>query len=271
MVKFKPARQIEDPQSVLNFGAKHANHADDFIAAGIDLGIMGVQCLLQRFWEDSKKPFLNVYPTVLESLLNTSPEIDPALIPRSIIHELKAMEVRLPESSPLPSYFLGVLPGECFTNRKYSSWSLEISYVDMEACVVKHSALFGETPKFRYDTAIPLTHVDEHRIESLLRASLGIMLLACDSRYVEQVLLARDRDKVYDLTGRKKAEERAKNRGVFGFDLGKDIVMSPHSRRPHFAIRWTGPGRKIPKLVPVKGCFINKSLLGEIPTGYAEE
>lgn len=93
-------------------------------------------------------------------------------------------------------------------------------------------------------------------------------MLACDSRYCEPILLNRDKQKRLTEEDKKKAQNRARNRGVYGFDIGKDVEISPHFRRPHFAIRWTGEGRKVPKLVPVKGAVINKRLLEEIPTGY---
>lgn len=46
------------------------------------------------------------------------------------------------------------------------------------------------------------------------------------------------------------------------------IEVSPHCRRPHFAIRWTEKGHSVPKLVPVNGCLVNRSKLLPVPTGY---
>jgi hypothetical protein len=40
---------------------------------------------------------------------------------------------------------------------------------------------------------------------------------------------------------------------------------------PHFGLRWTGEGRKIPKIVPIKGSVINKKLVAEVPTGYEDD
>jgi hypothetical protein len=73
---------------------------------------------------------------------------------------------------------------------------------------------------------------------------------------------------------------KAKRRGKFGFDIGKEVYektqrdgVSPHFRSPHFATVWTGKGRSIPKFVLRTGegggpIMVNKSKIDEVPTGY---
>ncbi len=91
-----------------------------------------------------------------------------------------------------------------------------------------------------------------------------------DERFVDPILLQRDQTKPLDDDARKRAKNRAVRNGVHGFELGKDLQVSPHFRRPHFAIRWTGQGRKVPRLVMVRGCYINKGLT-TVPTGYEDD
>jgi hypothetical protein len=103
-------------------------------------------------------------------------------------------------------------------------------------------------------------------IKRVLRIAAGVMLLASDPRFIEPVLLNRDKNVSPD--NRYKAIERAKRNGVHGYNIGNHIELSPHFRRPHFAIRWTEKGRSVPRLVPVAGSVVNRSKLLEIPSGY---
>lgn len=120
------------------------------------------------------------------------------------------------------------------------------------------------------DAAFAVNMLDEQKRIShqMCRIALGVMLLAADPDYVKPVILKADEGKTTPIDER---VERARNRGVFGFTLGEDIEVSPHFRRPHFAIRWTGKGASVPKLVPVKGAVIGRSIMTTVPTGYEDE
>ena len=64
--------------------------------------------------------------------------------------------------------------------------------------------------------------------------------------------------------------EKAKRRGKFGFAVGRNVEVVPHYRRPHLGIRWTGEGRKIPKIRPIKGAIIHRTNVATMPTGFAD-
>lgn len=99
--------------------------------------------------------------------------------------------------------------------------------------------------------------------------AVGTQLLSNDPRFCEPILLAKDRGKAITPEQYNRAVERARKRtGMRGYTIGRDWIASPHVRRPHFAIRWTGKGRGTPRLVPVKGCIVRRSELLRIPTGY---
>ena len=60
--------------------------------------------------------------------------------------------------------------------------------------------------------------------------------------------------------------------GGRGFTVGKELqdrsVTQPHIRNAHWAVYWTGVGRKIPKLLKRAVTFIAPKLLTEVPTGF---
>ncbi|TXH16511.1 MAG: hypothetical protein E6R03_05400 [Hyphomicrobiaceae bacterium] len=235
-------------------------------AAGIDYAQYDFWSHVKQ-WKLAKSPFFNVHPTVLECLCNSSVSVDPAMIPASIVHELGAIEVRLPEKSKLPSFFVN-LDERTWDDGAVCGCLLVSYWEPVEQAVIYARHKFGQPLQSTPNRFNELSE-DESAVQDLLnRIAVGVLMLACDSRYCEPILLNRDKQKRLTEEDKKKAQNRARNRGVYGFDIGKDVEISPHFRRPHFAIRWTGEGRKVPKLVPVKGAVINKRLLEEIPTGY---
>ncbi len=115
-----------------------------------------------------------------------------------------------------------------------------------------------------------LSESESIAVEACIRVFCGIALIANDPDFVEPVVIQADKDK-YRKTGDYKYVEKAIRRGVLGFDVGEGISISPHFRSPHFAIRWTGRGRSIPKVVPVKGCVVRRRGIADVPTGYLDD
>jgi hypothetical protein len=109
---------------------------------------------------------------------------------------------------------------------------------------------------------------DKRKLVSL---AVGVSLLAQDQRFAEPILLKRDQGKQLDDDALRRAIERAKNRGRNGVAIGKGLEVSPHMRKPHFAIRWTGKGGSVPRLVPVKGCVVSRDKLFPVPTGHLDK
>ena len=91
-------------------------------------------------------------------------------------------------------------------------------------------------------------------------------LVANNSDLISPDVLAADKKK-YEQTGDEKYISKAHRRGKVGWNLGSHIEMSPHIRVPHMALRWTGVGRKIPRMVMVKGAVIHRELVDKVPTG----
>lgn len=236
-----------------------------------DSTAMGYFTAIAR-WQDARRPFLNIYPSVVECLLNTNSRIDPALIPEGIVHSLGAIEVRTPSNSSVPPFFISI--GESQNLLDGTTKNAITATLDNGEYLLGRFFHFGEVTDETQVTedSVSMTPTDVSLLRSLAGLTIGILLLAADPEYCTPILLNRDkRRNLKTPNDIDKAVERAHRRGVVGFDLGKDIETSPHFRRPHFAIRWTGKGGKVPMLRPVKGSIINRRLLGEIPTGYADE
>ncbi len=103
-----------------------------------------------------------------------------------------------------------------------------------------------------------------------VRLVCTIGLIADDPELIKPDVLADDRNN-YAQTGDQKYVEKAQRRGKIGWNIGEDIEHCPHYRRPHLALRWTGSGGLIPKIVPVKGAFVNRQKASDVPTGYLDD
>lgn len=113
-------------------------------------------------------------------------------------------------------------------------------------------------------------YVDMEEQRKLVSLAVGLILLAQDERFLEPVLLQQDQGRQLNAAELEKAIARAKKRGRNGMTIGKGLEVSPHTRMPHMAIRWTGTGRATPRLVPVKGCVVSRNKLFPVPTGYLD-
>lgn len=227
-----------------------------------------------------RRPFLNVYPAMEKALARSKLNIELKLIPENIIHELGAIEIRFSESSkrhPFSLVFANLIDNPRITLNESGSFRDETDCVLLFRQREESNSLGLVSSSY---VILPLGDVvsdicnpssTDSEMMDWVSISIGVLLLACQQEYFEPILLNRDKNR--DLTGGNldAAISRARRNGNFGFDVGKELEMSPHYRRPHFAIRWTGPGGKVPRIVPVKSSIINKSVLGEIPTGYEDE
>jgi hypothetical protein len=101
------------------------------------------------------------------------------------------------------------------------------------------------------------------------RVVCTICLLADDPDVIKPDVLNDDIAK-YESTGDQKYVEKAHRRGKVGWLVGAGIEIDPHFRRAHFALRWTGEGHKVPKIVPVKSAIVHRSKIAEVPTGYLD-
>lgn len=106
--------------------------------------------------------------------------------------------------------------------------------------------------------------IDDATYLKCVRLAVATCMIQDDPSILEPQVLARDIGKTGDL---RKMLERARKRGKFGFSLGKSVEVSPHIRRPHPALVWTGKGRKVPRIVFRKGSVIHRDVVEKVPTG----
>lgn len=99
-----------------------------------------------------------------------------------------------------------------------------------------------------------------------IRLICTLSLLDQDANLIEPDVLADDRRR-YEETSDPALVAKAVRRGKRGWNVGAHLEVSPHWRSPHFALRWTGPGHSVPRIVPVKGAMVRLRALKDIPTG----
>jgi len=232
-------------------------------------------------------PFFNVYPKVIEALSKTNLSMRPCDTPESLIHKLEVICVKFPVGHEIESkygikwFFMSICHGvpettprvqDIIMNQRFEHCIklLQISYSTGDWCS-SWATLWNESFELSDEGMVHFNGESEPQSEVrrlIARIACGVLLLAADPDYIKPVLLKADEGKTTPIEER---IARAKNRGVFGFTIGEDIERSPHFRRPHFAIRWTGKGASIPKLVPVKGAIIGKEIMTTVPTGFEQE
>lgn len=108
-----------------------------------------------------------------------------------------------------------------------------------------------------------------HFLDPIIRLVVGLLVLASDPEYCIPDVLSKHKAQ-YANTKDPKFIDKAKRNGKFGWTIGENLEAVPHIRRPHFAIRHTGAGRSVPKLVPIKGSIVNRQKLS-LPQGYQDE
>lgn len=108
-------------------------------------------------------------------------------------------------------------------------------------------------------------------VRDVARLVCTLCLMAEDKELVEPIVLKADEDK-FDRTGDLTLVEKAKRRGNYGFNVGRDIEVTPHVRAASpAALYWVGKGRKIPKIRFRRGTVVHRKRLASVPTGYLDE
>lgn len=239
-------------------------------------------------WDVAGKPYYSVWPSILPAL--TKVRLD---IPGEIIKlPLPQILIRFPKP-------YGYQVGDFSVRTILAASVVSRATTESDDCLgLAVFCDFGETrteggifgPVYT-STTIPL---DSKTIEEALsqansntpvqieeptdepiRIAVAIALMASDPDLITADVLAKDRHKL-DSPSLTESElqaiiDRAHRRGKKGWEVGRNIEVDPHYRRPYLGLRWTGEGRKVPKIVPVKGCIVKREKAVTVPTGYLGE
>ena len=234
----------------------------------------GLMIELCGIWEECERPYYNVYPVVAEALSGTrlgvtGREVSGNLVERRNIGIAVCFALgREPTASgeTLEQLFVYVVGSETSSSGGYIYMVVRTNGPVGPRVHVYHAEL---SDRLDHEGLVSTDGVPDSLYQLATRLAIGVLLLAQDDRFVEPILLAKDRERVLTQEQRERAIERACRRTQMrGFAIGRDWISSPHVRRPHFAIRWTGEGRTTPRLVAVKGCIVRRTELLTVPTGY---
>ncbi len=111
--------------------------------------------------------------------------------------------------------------------------------------------------------------IPEDLITDCVRLCCSLCLLEDDSSVIEPDVLSKDRTK-FEQTGDEKFVAKAHRRGKVGWNVGRQVAVVPHYRRPHMALVWTGRGRAVPKIVPRRGSVVHRAKVEKVPSGFGE-
>jgi hypothetical protein len=232
---------------------------------------------LEYAWNASGRPFFNAHPGVIKCLRNSPLDVSINELPMETINSIGGViEIRFPmKNENDSSNYRSILVGNCKESFQGMSPDFPVSDFSMTVLDGTDFMMSGSPSDVKISKILEsevedITDKQDARnvLNDSLRISVGLFLLSADPRFIEPVLLNRDKKRSLTPEQKDRAIKRAKRNGIFGFDIGKSIEISPHFRRPHFAIRWTGKGRVNPRLTPITGSIVNRSLVETVPTGY---
>ncbi len=100
-----------------------------------------------------------------------------------------------------------------------------------------------------------------------IRLCCSLCLLENDPSIISPDVLSKDRDR-FEKTSDEKYVDKAHRRGKVGWDVGRQVEVMPHYRRPHLQFAWTGTGRAVPKIVPRRRSIVHRSAVEKVPSGF---
>ena len=228
-------------------------------------------------WYENRRPYYKVYPCVVDALCKLKLEFNCPCpkVPEGIV-SIRFAEGHEPRRD-----------GNSIAALLVYSESGQDEKTGAQKEVLFVQVTLKENPEayywFYFDTNSPDMTMEEclshypalgeyYEIRKLAtRIALTTCMLADDPEIITRDVLNKQQDK-YDGerndSRRKRMEDKARNNGVFGWSIGKNVEVSPHVRRPHWALRHTGPKGSVPQIVPVKGCKVNASKLTDVPNGH---
>jgi hypothetical protein len=240
----------------------------------------------ERDWEQARRPYYNVWPSIVPMLTKLNLDLDSALIQLP----MPALSIRLPtKQNPMTFQWRGqpfeircMLLGDMGDGQAIS--------VLVDVGETMHNGVC-DVPVYTYSNfprekgltvEQSLASLGKNRLAELgvqipsdlvtdcVRLCCSLCLLENDPSVIEPDVLSKDRDK-FEQGGDQKYVDKAHRRGKIGWNVGRHIEVAPHYRRPHMALVWTGRGRTVPKIVPRRGSVVHRELVEKVPSGFGGE
>jgi hypothetical protein len=246
-----------------------------------------VQMVNEGTWERNRRPYYCVYPAITPMLLKLNLAFDASLIKLPV----PIFAIRFPTTRPPITFqwnnedwhVRSMLVGPTDLEENNSIVSGLVIWVDTgekmifpdgKECPVHTYINLPLRKGMSMEESLDALPVDASAREGMqfpskaradcVRLAATLCLLENNPEIVEPDVLTADRDK-YDATRDQKFVDRAKRRGKVGWNVGRDIEVVPHMRRPHPAIVLTGHGRMIPKIIMRKGSLIHRKVTDALP------
>ena len=241
-------------------------------------------------WRKTKKPYYDVYPCIIPMLKSLKLDFPSCQISKP--HGLSQLLIRLPESEKCRIIWVsfGLCADKVGSSNLVNGLSIGMDFgeriernnVQLPVNEVRIIPLTETNLDDTLDSLVrdPTSFGDEPDYDLLLdytKLAITICMLGDDKDLIEPQVLTDDERKL-TVDNLDRLVQKARNRGKFGFSVGKNIqsIMSedgrsPHYRKPHLAVVHYGKGRVESKVILRKGSFINKDKLLEVPTGYLDD
>ncbi|NLS97579.1 MAG: hypothetical protein GXX96_36025 [Planctomycetaceae bacterium] len=239
----------------------------------------------ERDWEKARRPYYNVWPSIVPMLTRLNLDLDSGLIQLP----MPALCVRLPkQNNPMTFDWRGqsfqircimlgdmgegkaisvlIDVGETMNNGAFDMPVYTYCNFRRQDGLTVEQSLAGLGKDAFSDIGV---QVPSDFVTDCVRLCCSLCLLEHDPSVIEPDVLSKDRDK-FESSGDQKYVDKAHRRGKVGWNVGRHIEVSPHYRRPHMALVWTGTGRAVPKIVPRRGSVVHRELVEKVPSGFGE-
>jgi hypothetical protein len=244
------------------------------------------QMLNERDWERNKKPYYNVWPSIVPMLTRLNLDLESSLIQLP----LPALCIRLPKDqnkNPLKFDWKDKeVPIRCLLIGEINDGGGISVLIDIGELMPEIGFPIYTYRNFRRQDGLTVEAalrelkkdwsaemgiaIPEPIINDCVRLCCSLCLLENDPSIISPDVLNDDREK-FEQTNDGKYIEKAHRRGKVGWDVGRHIEVIPHFRRPHMALVWIGRGRAVPKIVPRKGSVVHREVVEKLPSGFGGE
>jgi hypothetical protein len=237
----------------------------------------------ERDWEKARRPYYNMWPSIIPMLTRLNLDLDSNLIQLP----LPALCIRFPKDAAKNSLKFDwkgeEYPVRCIMLGEINEGTglsvlVDIGEVMPLGVPIYTYRNFPRKPGLTVEQSIAGlgtvglfadigVQVPDSFVMDCIRLCCSLCLLDNDPSIISPDVLADDRAK-YDASGDQRFVDKAHRRGKIGWDVGKHIEVIPHYRRPHMTLVWTGHGRAVPRIVPRRGSVVHREMVEKLPSGF---